>query len=114
MSQTRIAVYPGTFDTITNGHGQMLGYGYNVTIDDRWRIVMYIRALQRSQNALVDDASPDEQAQLEKTKKPDAPAPAPAAPAAPTKPAGSASNGTNKTDRTYQSYAVAATTTITP
>jgi mono/diheme cytochrome c family protein len=107
------------FDTITNGHGQMLGYGYNITIDDRWRIVMYIRALQRSQNATVADASPDEQAQLEKTAKPAAPAPAPTpvanpgAPAAPAAPApkgapaptklpGTAMNGTYKT---YMSYA---------
>jgi mono/diheme cytochrome c family protein len=89
------------FDTITNGHGQMLGYGYNITIDDRWRIVMYIRALQRSQHAVVADASPDEQAQLEKTKKPAAPAPAPATPA---KPANSASKGTYRTDGTYASY----------
>jgi mono/diheme cytochrome c family protein len=97
------------FDTITNGHGQMLGYGYNVAIDDRWRIVMYIRALQRSQNAVVDDASPEEQAQLEKTKKPEAPAPttapAPAGTPAPTKPAGSAMNGTNGTNRTYTTTA---------
>jgi mono/diheme cytochrome c family protein len=64
------------FNTITNGHGQMLGYGYNVSIDDRWRIVMYVRALQRSQNAALEDASPDEQSQLEKTKKPVTPAPA--------------------------------------
>jgi mono/diheme cytochrome c family protein len=75
------------FNTITNGHGQMLGYNYNIVTDDRWRIIMYIRALQRSQNALVADASSDEQAQLEKTKKPVAPAPAPVpsegAPAAP-------------------------------
>ncbi len=71
------------FNTITNGKGQMLGYGYNIAIDDRWRIVMYIRALQRSQNALYADASSDEQAQLDKSRKPPpppaAPAPAPAA-----------------------------------
>jgi len=65
------------FDTITNGKGQMMGYNYNITIDDRWRIVMYIRALQRSQNAALADASPDEQAQLDKTKTPP-PTPAPA------------------------------------
>jgi mono/diheme cytochrome c family protein len=65
------------FNTITNGKGQMLGYGYNITIDDRWRIVMYVRALQRSQQAPYSDATPDEQAALEKTKKPAAPAPAP-------------------------------------
>jgi mono/diheme cytochrome c family protein len=68
------------FDTITNGKGQMLGYGYNITIDDRWRIVMYIRALQRSQNAALEDASSEEQKQLQDKAK---------------KPAGSASNGTN-------------------
>jgi mono/diheme cytochrome c family protein len=94
------------FDTISNGKGQMLGYGYNVTIDDRWRIVMYIRALQRSQNAEIADATLEEQGQLEKTKKPATPPPAQGAPAptatpAPAKPAGSASKGTNETNRTY-------------
>jgi mono/diheme cytochrome c family protein len=117
------------FDTITNGKGQMLGYGYNVTIDDRWRIVMYIRALQRSQNAAYADASPDGQAQLDKTKTPPPPAPAPAAPAAtpaPAKTPGTAQNRTNKTDRTYTtttasesyksytSYSASTATTITP
>jgi mono/diheme cytochrome c family protein len=58
------------FNTITNGHGQMMGYGYNLTIDDRWRIVMYIRALQHSQNATLPDASPDEQRKLQSAKKP--------------------------------------------
>jgi mono/diheme cytochrome c family protein len=70
------------FNTISNGKGQMLGYGYNVTIDDRWRIVMYVRALQRSQNATLADATPEEQTQLDKTRKPPPPpAPAPAPPA---------------------------------
>jgi hypothetical protein len=52
------------FNTITNGKGQMFGFGYNVSIDDRWRIIMYVRALQRSQDAALEDASPDEQKQL--------------------------------------------------
>jgi mono/diheme cytochrome c family protein len=93
------------FDTITNGKGQMFGYGYNIAIDDRWRIVMYIRALQRSQNAALADASPEEQAQLQKTVKPAAAPAAPSAPApttAPAKPPGSAMNGTNKTDKTNE------------
>jgi len=72
------------FNTITNGKGQMLGYGYNIAIDDRWRIIMYLRALQRSQYATLDDASPDEQAQLQAKAKA---APAPAAPATPAAPA---------------------------
>jgi mono/diheme cytochrome c family protein len=71
------------FNTISNGKGQMLGYGYNIAIDDRWRIVMYVRALQRSQNAPLADATPQEQAALDKTKKPAAPAQAPAANAQP-------------------------------
>jgi mono/diheme cytochrome c family protein len=59
------------FNTISNGHGQMLGYAYNISIDDRWRIIMYIRALQRSQNASLDDASPEEQKDLQaKAQKP--------------------------------------------
>lgn len=60
------------FNTISNGKGQMLGYGYNVSMDDRWRIVMYLRALQRSQNAALADASPDEQKQLLAKAKPPA------------------------------------------
>ena len=60
------------FNTISNGKGQMLGYGYNVSIDDRWRIVMYLRALQRSQNAALADASADEQKQLLVKAKPPA------------------------------------------
>jgi len=62
------------FNTITNGKGQMLGYGYNIAVDDRWRIIMYIRALQRSQNAAFADASPEEQKQLQdKAQKPASP-----------------------------------------
>ena len=74
------------FNTISNGKGQMLGYGYNVTIDDRWRIIMYLRALQRSQYATVDDATPEEQAALQAKAKPAAPAaPAPDANLPPTR-----------------------------
>ena len=58
------------FNTITNGKGQMLGYGYNIAIDDRWRIIEYIRALQHSENATLQDASPQEQVDLNKAKKP--------------------------------------------
>ncbi len=61
------------FNTISNGKGQMLGYAYNIAIDDRWRIIMYIRALQRSQNAALADASSTEQAQLQAKAPPPAP-----------------------------------------
>lgn len=58
------------FNTITHGKGQMMALGYNISIDDRWRIIMYIRALQRSQNASINDASPEEQAKLKANTKP--------------------------------------------
>jgi mono/diheme cytochrome c family protein len=58
------------FNTIGNGKGQMMGYGYNLSIDDRWRIVMYVRALQRAADASIADASHKERKQLEATAKP--------------------------------------------
>lgn len=39
------------FDVITNGYGSMYSYASRVPVDDRWRIIAYIRALQFSQNA---------------------------------------------------------------
>ena len=43
------------FNTITYGKNLMFGYGPNVTITDRWAIVAYIRALERSRLASLDD-----------------------------------------------------------
>ncbi|HEY1214333.1 MAG TPA: cytochrome c [Bryobacteraceae bacterium] len=39
------------FDVMTNGYGAMYPYASRVSVDDRWRIAAYIRALQLSQNA---------------------------------------------------------------
>lgn len=39
------------FDVMTNGYGAMYSYASRVSVDDRWRIAAYIRALQLSQNA---------------------------------------------------------------
>ena len=45
---------PGyTFDVITNGFGAMPDYAQQIPVGDRWAIVAYIKALQRSQNAAV-------------------------------------------------------------
>jgi hypothetical protein len=43
------------YDVITNGYGAMLNYSQQVNVRDRWAIVAYIRALQYSQNASVND-----------------------------------------------------------
>lgn len=43
------------FNTITNGIRNMAAYGPETLVEDRWKIIMYIRALQRSQNTGIDD-----------------------------------------------------------
>ncbi len=43
------------FDVITNGVRNMPAYKYQVEEADRWAVVAYLRALQRSQNASLDD-----------------------------------------------------------
>ena len=43
------------FDVITRGFGQMSDYSAQIKPEDRWRIVAYIRALQLSQNARIED-----------------------------------------------------------
>ncbi len=52
------------FNTISNGIRNMPSYGSQIPVDDRWAIVAYVRALQRSQNATIDDVPADLQAQL--------------------------------------------------
>jgi cytochrome c553 len=52
------------FDVITNGFGAMPDYAAQVQANDRWAIVAYIRALQLSQNANINDVPADARAQL--------------------------------------------------
>lgn len=52
------------FNTITNGIRNMPAYGPQIPVEDRWAIVAYVRALQRSQSATVDDVPPEIRAQL--------------------------------------------------
>ncbi|MHB8078315.1 MAG: c-type cytochrome [Candidatus Krumholzibacteriia bacterium] len=52
------------FDTITNGVRSMPSYGAQIPPADRWAIVAYVRALQRSQHAGVADVPPAEQPAL--------------------------------------------------
>lgn len=52
------------YNTISNGIRNMPAYGSQIPVDDRWAIVAYVRALQRSQNATIDDVPADLQAQL--------------------------------------------------
>jgi mono/diheme cytochrome c family protein len=54
------------FDTITHGKSTMLAYGPNVSVTDRWAIIAYLRALQRSQNATQADVPPEHRAEMDK------------------------------------------------
>jgi mono/diheme cytochrome c family protein len=53
------------FDVVTNGFGAMPAYRKQIPAADRWAIITYIRALQLSQHASVDDVrDKGEQAKL--------------------------------------------------
>jgi len=54
------------FNTITNGKNTMMAYGPNIIVPDRWAIITYLRALQRSQNASAADVPEDRRAELDK------------------------------------------------
>jgi mono/diheme cytochrome c family protein len=54
------------YDVITNGFAQMQGYAAQVRPQDRWAIVAYIRALQLSQMADVDDLDPEARRALDR------------------------------------------------
>jgi len=56
------------FDVITNGYGRMYSYASRVNPEDRWRIVAYIRALQLSQSAGLEDVPAAERKKLEESK----------------------------------------------
>src|SRR5207253_2502607 len=44
------------FDVITNGFGAMPDYAAQIRPDDRWAIIAYVRALQLSEHATINDA----------------------------------------------------------
>jgi mono/diheme cytochrome c family protein len=52
------------FHTISNGIRKMPGYADQISPEDRWAIVLYLRALQRARNATLSDLPAEEAAQL--------------------------------------------------
>lgn len=61
---------PGYFFTvITGGFGQMPNYADQIPVKDRWAIIAYIKALQLSQHATLDDVPESERAQFETAAK---------------------------------------------
>jgi mono/diheme cytochrome c family protein len=54
------------FNTITHGKNLMGAYGPNVTVEDRWAIIAYVRTLERSQLATEEDVPEPERAPFKK------------------------------------------------
>ena len=52
------------FDVVTNGYGRMYSYASRVPPEDRWRIIAYIRALQFSRRATINDVPENERERL--------------------------------------------------
>lgn len=52
------------FNTITNGKNTMMPYADKLPADDRWAVIAYLRALQRSQDGRLDDVPAAARAQL--------------------------------------------------
>ncbi len=53
------------YDVITNGYGRMYSYASRIPPADRWAITAYIRALQLSQNARIEDVPADQRQNLQ-------------------------------------------------
>jgi mono/diheme cytochrome c family protein len=58
------------YDVISNGYGAMYAHGDRIRPKDRWAIVAYIRALQLSQHASLDDVPPEVKQRLLSEKPP--------------------------------------------
>jgi hypothetical protein len=52
------------FDVMTNGDGSMYSYASRIEPEDRWRIAAYIRVLQLSQHAALQDVPESERQKL--------------------------------------------------
>ena len=57
------------FNIATNGIRNMAGYGTQISVDDRWAIAAYVKALQFSQNASMQDVPPELRDNVKKEAK---------------------------------------------
>jgi len=65
------AAAPGyLFDAMTRGFGAMSDYAAQLSPQDRWAVAAYIRALQFSQHATLEDLPPVQREQLRKEPAP--------------------------------------------
>jgi mono/diheme cytochrome c family protein len=59
------------FDVITSGFGAMPDHASQIKVTDRWAIVAYVRALQRSASGTVDDVPAGERGRLDQPPAPE-------------------------------------------
>jgi mono/diheme cytochrome c family protein len=67
--QLRTAPHGHFFDVISNGFGEMPSYATAIDPRDRWAIIAYVRALQRSQWATIEDVPQEEVQKLQSEKR---------------------------------------------
>jgi mono/diheme cytochrome c family protein len=65
IDRLRAAPPQHLYDVITQGYGAMYSFAERVQPADRWAIVAYIRALQRSQHATLADVAATERQALQ-------------------------------------------------
>jgi len=52
------------YNTVTHGKNLMGGYGSRLSVEDRWAVIAYVRALQHSRLAYLEDVPPAQRDQL--------------------------------------------------
>ena len=70
IDRLRQAQHGYFYDVITNGFGSMSGYAEQMPVNDRWAVTAYIRALQLSQHAELQDVPEEQRKKLEAVRKP--------------------------------------------
>jgi hypothetical protein len=63
------------YKTITNGIRTMPSYRVQIPVEDRWAIVLYVRAIQRSRNATINDVPKELRKHLKPVEQSDAKTP---------------------------------------
>jgi mono/diheme cytochrome c family protein len=66
LLQTRLMELPDgdIYNTIVNGKNTMGPYGAKIRVEDRWKVVMYVRALQRAASATIEDVPVENRGEL--------------------------------------------------
>ncbi|MGF1531247.1 MAG: c-type cytochrome [Puniceicoccaceae bacterium] len=64
LEMYRVMAEGEIYNTIAYGKGTMMGYAEKLNPEERWAVVLYVRALQRSQNASAGDIPSDKKAEL--------------------------------------------------